>query len=328
MNKSVSVKVYHGYGHTHNLVVYGHVFRRKAKTQQKFSDNLLVNIVHLFKLFILKPYPHVAVRLSFNGQEVYQKTAYDGFFKFEWSALENVDAGWHGVKVEALDTQGIVLSIGQGQVFVPHITQYAFISDIDDTIMVSHSATIGRRLRELFIKNPRTRKTFKDAYTHYNLLSLSHTERDQPNPFFYVSSSEWNLYDYLVETFRYNKLPEGAFLLNQIKRWKDLMKTGKTGHEGKLIRVMRILDVFPNQRFVFFGDNSQQDPAIYTAIAEKYPKNIAAVYIRNVRKEMEEPAKTLLSRIAAKNIPTCLFSSSAEAIEHSKSIGLITDLKQ
>ena len=103
MNKSVSVKIYHGYGHTHNLVVYGHVFRYKAKTKQNFSDNLFVNIVHLFKLFILKPYPNVAVRLSFNGQEVYQKTEYDGFFKFEWSAFENVEAGWHGVKVEALD---------------------------------------------------------------------------------------------------------------------------------------------------------------------------------------------------------------------------------
>ncbi|WP_276091227.1 phosphatase domain-containing protein [Pedobacter sp. JY14-1] len=275
------------------------------------------------KLFILKPYPFIQVRLSFGNQEVYQKTEYDGFFKFEWAAYENVGAGWHGVEVEALNSQGEVIAVGQGQVYVPHITQYAFISDIDDTIMVSHSATIGRRLRELFIKNPRTRKTFKDAYTHYNLLAHAHTTADQPNPFFYVSSSEWNLYDYLVETFRYNKLPEGAFLLNQIKRWKDLIKTGKTGHEGKLIRVMRIIDAFPNQKFVFFGDNSQRDPAIYTAIAEKYPENIEAVYIRNVREEMKVPAQEFLDRIAAKGIKTCLFERSAEAITHSRKLGLI-----
>ncbi|HMI04112.1 MAG TPA: phosphatase domain-containing protein [Pedobacter sp.] len=326
MNKSVTVKVYHGYGHTHNLVVYGHVFRYKAKTKQTFSNNLFVNIVHLLRLFLLKPYPFVKVRLTFGEQEVYQKTEYDGFFKFEWAAYKNVDAGWHGVKVEALDKHGVVMALGQGQIYVPHITQYAFISDIDDTIMVSHSATIRRRLRELFIKNPRTRKTFKDAYTHYNLLAFSHTETDQPNPFFYVSSSEWNLYDYLVETFRYNKLPEGAFLLNQIKRWKDLVKTGKTGHEGKLMRVMRILDAFPNQRFVFFGDNSQRDPAIYTTIAEKYPKNIEAVYIRNVRADRKASALEYLKRISAKGIKTCLFSSSAEAIAHSRKTGLITPL--
>ncbi|MHA4893931.1 App1 family protein [Pedobacter sp. PWIIR3] len=323
MNKSTSVKVYHGYGHTNNLVVYGHVFRFKAKTTQKFSNSLFVNIVHLFKLFILKPYPFVKVRLTFNGQEVYNRTEYDGFFKFEWKANNEVKAGWHGVQVEAIADDGSVLAIGQGKIYVPHITQYAFISDIDDTIMVSHSATISKRLRELFIKNPRTRKTFKDAYTHYKLLANAHTDSDQPNPFFYVSSSEWNLYDYLVETFRFNRLPEGAFLLNQIKRWKDLIKTGKTGHEGKLIRVMRILDAFPNQKFVFFGDNSQRDPTIYTAIAEKYPQNIAAVYIRNVRKDKEFDTNELLKRISRQQISTCLFDTSKEAIEHSKSIGLI-----
>lgn len=325
MNKSVKVKVYHGYGHTHNLVVYGHVFKFKARTEQKFSDNLFVNIFHLLKLFFLRPYPFVSVRLTFNQQEVYQKTEYDGFFKFEWAAYGDIAAGWHGVKVEALDDHGLVLAVGQGQVFVPHITQYAFISDIDDTVMVSHSETILRRLRELLIKNPRTRKTFEDARTHYNALALSHTTADQPNPFFYVSSSEWNLYDYLVETFRFNKLPEGAFLLNQIKRWKDLVKTGKTGHEGKLIRVMRILSAFPNQKFIFLGDNSQKDVDIYAAIAEKYPENIAAVYIRNIRADKVLHAKELLKKIETQNISTCFFKSSKDAIAHSKKIGLITN---
>ena len=274
---------------------------------------------------MVRPYPFVKVKLTFNGQEIYRKTEYDGFFKFEWKANEEVKAGWHTVQVEALTDREEVIAEGQGEIFVPHITQYAFISDIDDTVMVSYSAKIRKRLRELFIKNPRTRKTFKDLNEHYTALALSHTDVGQPNPFFYVSSSEWNLYDYLLETFRYNNLPEGAFLLNQIKRWKDLLKTGKTGHEGKLIRVMRILDAFPNQKFVFFGDNSQKDPAIYTAIAEKYPKNISAVYIRNVRKERESQTRTLLHRIEAQNVRTCLFDSSEEAISHSKSIGLIVD---
>ncbi|TDO20018.1 App1 family protein [Pedobacter duraquae] len=323
MKNSVSVKVYHGYGHTHNMVVYGHVFKHKASAEQAYSNNLFVNILYLLRLFILKPYPFVAVRLHFYGQLIEQCTAYDGFFKFEWEATENVPAGWHEVRVEALDEQGLVLSECNGKVYVPHITQYGIISDVDDTIMVSHSATIGRRLRELFIKNPRTRKTFADVQLHYKLLALSHTTSDQPNPFFYVSSSEWNLYDYLKETFRFNGLPEGAFLLNQIKLWTNLIKTGKTGHEGKLIRVMRIIDVFPNQQFVFFGDNSQQDPVIYTKIAAKYPGRVAAIYIRNVVAANKNHTLALLADAAEKGIATCLFTDSAEAIAHSKKIGLI-----
>jgi len=323
MNKSVSVKVYHGYGHKHNLVVYGHVFKRKAKSKQVYSNNIFVNIIHLLKLFILKPYPLVKVRLHFFGQTVYQNTEQDGFFKFEWEAVEDVQAGWHTVHVEAVDEHNQVLNACEGKVYVPHITQYAFISDVDDTVMISHSATIGRRLRELFIKNPHTRKTFPDAASHYQQLALSHTEKNQPNPFFYVSSSEWNLYDYLVETFRYNQLPDGAFLLNTLKRWSDLIKTGKTGHEGKLLRVMRILDAFPNQKFIFFGDNSQQDPEIYTQIVERYPKNIEAVYIRNIRPERKIDTEALMQKIQAQHVHACLFRTSNEAIEHSKSIGLI-----
>ncbi|RNL49587.1 App1 family protein [Pedobacter jejuensis] len=323
MNKSVSVKVYHGYGHTQNLVVYGHVFKRRAKTKQVYSNNLFVNIVHLLKLFVLKPYPFITVRLKFLAQAIENKTEADGFFKFEWKAESDVAAGWHQVTVEAIDEQGNVLNSGEGKIYVPHITQYAFISDVDDTVMISHSATIGRRLRELFIKNPHTRKTFPYAANHYQLLAISNTEINQPNPFFYVSSSEWNLYDYLLETFKYNKLPDGAFLLNTLKRWKDLIKTGKTGHEGKLLRVTRILDAFPNQKFVFFGDNSQQDPHIYSMIAEKYPDNIKAVYIRNIRPEKEVETKELLQKIENQNVHTCLYKNSEEAIEHSKSIGLI-----
>lgn len=323
MNNSFSVKIYHGYGHTQNLVIYGHVFKFRAKSRQKYSNNLFVNIIYLLKLFVLKPYPWAKVRLTFKDQVVYQTTEYDGFFKFEWKAEENVSAGWHPVKVELVDERDEVLAVNTGDVYVPHITQYAFISDIDDTVMVSHSATIGRRLRELFIKNPHTRKTFPLAAKHYNLLALSHTDAAHPNPFFYVSSSEWNLYDYLVETFRFNKLPEGAFLLNQIKLWKNLLKTGKTGHEGKLLRVMRILDAFPNQKFIFFGDNSQHDPDIYSTIAAKYPEHIAAVYIRNIRPGRAEMTRETLKKVEAQQIHTCLFTGSQEAIDHAVSIGLI-----
>jgi phosphatidate phosphatase APP1 len=328
MNNSVSIKLYHGYGHSHNLVIYGNAFKFKAKTTQNYSNNLFVNIVHLLKLFILKPYPFVKLRLNFYDQIITQVSEYDGFFRFEWDAGTELSTGWHKVRVEALDVDETILADCTGTVYIPNLTQYAFVSDVDDTIMVSHSATVFRRLRELFIKNPRTRKTFPGAQLHYSLLALSHTTVDKPNPFFYVSSSEWNLYDYLVETFRFNKLPEGIFLLNQIKMWTNLIRTGKSGHEGKLLRVMRIIAAFPNQNFVFFGDNSQQDPNIYATIAARYPEKVAAVYIRNIVPANAEKTKETLETIRKLGIKVCLFRNSSEAITHSRAIGLIAPLEE
>jgi len=159
------------------------------------------------------------------------------------------------------------------------------------------------------------------------LLSLSNTTTDAPNPFFYVSSSEWNLYDYLEDFFGHNRLPKGAFLLNHIKKWTELLQTGKTKHEGKLIRVARILQAFPHQQFILIGDNTQRDPIIYKAIAEKYKNRIHAVYIRNVVAANEASANELLQQLQRHTgIHTCLFTTSKEAIAHSIAIGLVRDV--
>lgn len=318
-----TVKVYHGYGHTHNLVVYGHVLAGKPPTPGKASNNLIINMLRIIRLFFVKPIPNVRVGLQWENQQLYSTTESDGFFKFEWQSDSEVMAGWHEIRVDLLNDQNQCITSGLGKIFVPHSTQYGFISDIDDTVLVSHSAKTRKKLRVMFTKNPRSRKTFADVVKFYQLLSLAHTSPDLLNPFFYVSSSEWNLYDYLNEFFKHNGLPKGAFLLNHLKEWYQLLKTGKTKHEGKLMRVTRILLAFPKQRFVLLGDNSQKDPEIYTAIANKYPEQIAAIYIRNISLKKENFTADMMNTIANKNIYTCQFKHTDEAILHAKRIGLL-----
>ncbi len=309
----------------HDLLLYGHLFKQKPAGRKRYRKNVLSNVVHLLRLFFVRPVPHAPVELHWQQQVLHQKTEADGFIKFEWASETPVPAGWHPVEV-MYKSRGQLVK-GNGELFVPHHTQYGFISDIDDTVMVSHSATVVKRLRVLFGTNPRTRKIFEGVERHYRLLAMSNTTPEAPNPFFYVSSSEWNLYEYLEDFFSFNKMPRGAFLLNHIKRWPELLKTGKTTHEGKLLRVMRILQAFPQQQFILLGDNTQRDPVIYKAIAEKYPGRIHAVYIRNVRASQAAETHALLQQLQQHTgIHTCLFKHSTEAIEHSKAIGLIREL--
>lgn len=317
------VKVYHGYGHKNNLVVYGHVLAGKPVSQSKFTDNILKNIIHLIRLFFVEPVANVRLQLMWENQALFTTTEKDGFFKFEWQSIGSVPAGWHQIIIHLIDNKDVILTTGEGKIFVPYSTQYGFISDIDDTVLVSHSSTTGKKLRVMFTKNPRSRKTFADVVKFYNLLALAHTDPETLNPFFYVSSSEWNLYDDLNEFFKFNDLPKGAFLLNQIKRWYQLFKTGATKHQGKLIRVKRILDAFPKQRFILLGDNSQSDTDIYVALANKYPDKIVAIYIRNISPEKEQYATNILGTLEDKTIETCLFKHTDEAILHAKWMGLI-----
>jgi len=324
-SKKIAIKIYHGYGHTHDIVLYGHVFRKHMPIYKRQSGNSLTNLFRLLRLFFVKPVPGIPLQVKWEQQLIDTETEDDGFFKAEWTATKETTAGWHPVTATHKGDNNAGDYTGEGRIFIPHKTQFAFISDIDDTIMVSHSATVWKRMKELLFKNPHSRSVFPDMVRHYQLLARAHTRMEEPNPFFYVSSSEWNLYDYLRDVFSFNKLPDGAFLLNQVKRWYQLWKTGKTKHEGKLLRVMRILDTFPNQRFVLMGDNSQSDPAIYAKLAEKYSHRLYAVYIRNVREVNREITNKILAPLNDKGIHALQFSHSRDAIAHSVKIGLIEE---
>lgn len=320
--KKCSLKVYHGYGHTHNLIVMGHVLGNKMAKRAAYNSSIWGNITHIIKLFRVEPLPAIKVRLKWRTQTITTTSAHDGFFKFEWQSDISVEAGWHSITVEGLSASGEVMASQTGQLFVPHITQYAFISDIDDTVLISHSATIFKRLQVLFTKNPKTRETFPNVVSHYHLLANAKVADGVLNPFFYVSSSEWNLYDDLNDFFTFQGLPKGVFLLNELKKWYQLLKTGKTKHGGKLARIYRILQAFPAQKFVLLGDNSQHDPEIYLTVAQKFPTRIFAIYIKNVRVSNEEQTQKILAAVEALGIYVCFTKHNSEAITHSLAIGL------
>ena len=319
----VTIKVYHGYGYGHQLLLYGHVFKTGPKPRKKYRKSFLRNTWALLRLFMVKPYPHLKVKMQWKDQIYDSKTDADGFFKFQWEDHSALPPGWNEVEVMAFKDTHIIAQ-AQGAVYIPYATQFGFISDIDDTFLISHSSNLRKRLFVLFTENARTRLPFEGVVKHYKLLARSHTTEKMPNPFFFVSSSEWNLYDYILEFAQVNQIPKGVFLLSQLKRFNQLLKTGQN-HKTKLLRIARILENYPAQRFVLLGDSSQQDPYIYETLVSHFPKQIFAVYIRDIYKKNRNKAADILGKIESKGVPCCFFKNSDEAILHSIKIGLIPE---
>lgn len=319
-----TVKVYHGYGQNDRLMIHGHVFKLSPLPRKKYKKSMLHNTLALLRLFIVKPFPDIDVSMEWEDEILYAHTDKDGFFKFDWKDKPPLPYGWHEVVVKAMVNHKVIAA-AKGSVYVPHETQYGFISDIDDTFLISHSANLRKRLFVLFTENARSRKPFDGSVRHYQLLAKSNTTDDAPNPFFFVSSSEWNLYDYILEFTIVNKIPKGVFLLNQLKVFSQLLKTGQNNHQTKFTRIARILETYPRQRFVLLGDSSQHDPYIYEAIVKHFPKQVHAVYIRDVHKKNKEKTAEVLYTIESAGVPCCFFQHSSEAILHSKKIGLISE---
>src|SRR5215218_2006498 len=323
LTNELLIKVYHGYGHAEQLVFYGHVFSQSPLPRKNYRKSVLNNTCALLRLFMVKPFPCAKLQMAWQGKRLTTEADKDGFFKFEWKDEPPLEQGWHEVIVEMVNNEGKVLTQSKGSIYIPYTTQYGFISDVDDTFLISHSSNLRKRLYVLFTQNARSRKPFEGVVKHYQLLMQGNTTPEAPNPFFYVSSSEWNLYDYLLEFTRVQELPRGVFLLNVLKRISQIFKTGQNNHATKFTRIVRIIEGFPKQRFVLLGDSSQHDPYIYESLVKHFPHQIHAVYIRDVYEKNKQKVTEVLQSIEAAGVPCCFFSHSSEAILHSQKIGLI-----
>ncbi len=320
-----TIKLYKGFANNKSCSIYGHAFSLSPIKKSHFRNFFLYNAMALFRLFMVKPIKGAVVSLQWKEKRYTAITASDGFFKLEWDYNESPAAGQYEVEVVLLKkgTDNIIKAKATSVVIVPSVRSFSFISDIDDTFLISHSSNIRKRLFVLLTENAKSRKPFDGAVEHYRLLHGIDDANPANNAFFYVSSSEWNLYDYIEDFLHEHQLPDGVCLLNQVKTLSKLFSTGQNNHSGKFTRIVKILEAYPHQRFVLLGDDSQKDIDIYTSIVEHFPQNVYCVYIRRVGTPEKENVLLKQKLIEAKGVLFYYFVHSQEAILHSKKIGLI-----
>jgi phosphatidate phosphatase APP1 len=160
--------------------------------------------------------------------------------------------------------------------------QLGIVSDIDDTIMVSYATTKLMKFRLMLFNNALTRMPFEGVSAFYQSLQKG-TADGEFNPLFYLSNSEWNLYDLLYEFIEFNRIPKGPLLLREmeihvLRFWK--MREYNKNHKMDQLRFL--LSFFKDMKFILIGDSGQQDPEVYSALIREYPGRVLAVYIRDV----------------------------------------------
>jgi len=319
--RPLHLKLYHGYGSRQHMVIYGHVLQREPHVPVKYHRNgILRNAWRLLRMFMVQPKEGIDIQLHINDQVAHTRSEADGFFKADIQLETPLNPGWHTITAHC-NYRGAE-STDTGKVLIPFETQYVFVSDIDDTFLVSHSRRLLKRLYLLLTKNAHSRRSFEDVNKHYQLLAHAKTSAAMPNPFFYVSSSEWNLYELIKEFCRKQQMPEGVFLLSQLKSLGQVLSSGQNNHDGKYMRIARVMLSFPGQQFIFLGDDTQKDPEIYATLVGNFPGRVKAVYLRQMRTTPRDTDLRNISSMAASGTEVCYFKHSAEAIRHSYSIGL------
>ena len=320
----LDLQLYRGYANDTEIVVFGHVFESWGPSYYEIDRNGFYHIIALWNMFSIRPLKNVEVEFRFKDLKIMGSTNANGYFNFTLPYHFELAAGWHSYEV-VCKAQGQEYGIIESAEFrKPYNTGLTIVSDIDDTFLISHSGNIWKKLYVLLTRNVTQRKTFDEVVAHYKALENNPKNKDSPNSFFFVSSSEWNLYYFIVQFSILQKLPKAVLKLKKLKtRVMDFLKTGGGNHDHKFDKINSIITFYPDSQYVLLGDDSQKDADIYERICTKFPKNIKAVYIRQVSKRSKPIIKEKIHLIQNKNIETCYFTSSAEAIAHSKRIGLI-----
>ncbi len=317
---------YRGFGTTTKAYLNGHVLDDRRLYEAREKDRRTRNLKAMMSRYMADALPGVRVLICFQGKEKVVETGENGYFEAEFDFDIPLKPGWHKATFQVLDK---LVSYQEPREFneevllVDDSPRFGIISDIDDTILVSHATRIHRKLSLILTRNAKTRMPFDGVSTFYNAL---HMHRGEPlNPVFYVSSSEWNLYDFLEDFCDTQNIPKGVFMLQDLKEnlW-SLLKSGGGSHRHKVKKVRRILDLYPDLAFVLIGDSGQHDAEIYAEIIANYPGRILAVYIRDVNNRSRDAyVEHLSDRAWEAGVDMVMVRDTAEAARHAYTLGLL-----
>ena len=319
----IDLQLYRGYMNDTELVVFGHVFRSWSPDNYRIDRRGFKHAISILRMFTIKPLSNANIHLNFEGLEVHTKTLKDGYFRFTVPFEKSLKCGWHDYKV-VCETESFGI-VERGEVLKPFESKFGIISDIDDTFLISHSSNLFKKLYVLLTKNINKRLMFEDVAKHYRALSnYGQDEEAASNSFFYVSSSEWNLYSFIEEFALLHGLPKAVIKLKKIKTGlADFLFTGKGNHDHKFNKIKDIISFYPKLTYVLFGDDTQQDPFLYERVCKIFPKHIDVVYIRQSGRKKKSKVVEALKIMEELKVKTLYYKHSSEAIDHSKSIGII-----
>lgn len=176
--------------------------------------------------------------------------------------------------------------------------QFMVISDIDDTMLETGAYSLVRNLYTSFTGNSGTRRIFADA-----IDLMTRLNNGGQNPVYYVSSSPWNLHDFLADIFTNSGLIEGPMFLRDLGISETkLITEGHGNHKGASID--HILRANPDLPAVLLGDTGQHDAQIYRDVIERHPDRIIAVGLRTPGPGMNAADDHDLSALTETGVPS------------------------
>lgn len=149
------------------------------------------------------------------------------------------------------------------------------ISDVDDTLLDTGVRSKIDLAHRALHDSSRIQPFDGAAQT---LAAL--TAPPEVRPLFYVSGSPTILYQRISEAFQFNHFPKFPIIL---KRLSSDSMTDQMAY--KFPHLLKLVDSFPERKWILFGDSTEKDPEIYARLMRERPGRYEGVYIHLVTDE-------------------------------------------
>lgn len=176
-------------------------------------------------------------------------------------------------------TVDVVLPAGDprrlsGTVLLVPAQGLSVISDIDDTVKVSHVTDRARLMASTFVDDFSAVPGMAPLYAGWAKAGAA---------LHFVSSSPWHLYAPLTQMLDAAGFPKATLALKHI-RLKDatILDLFRDASKTKPPLIEALLAAYPGRQFVLVGDSGELDPEIYANIHRRHPGRIVQILIRNV----------------------------------------------
>ncbi|WP_163382009.1 phosphatase domain-containing protein [Cyclobacterium sp. SYSU L10401] len=258
----------------------------EAYTQSRPSEDksALQNLLATIRRYSGSSVPDAGLGLQIGDQQTDLTTDSEGIFEVMMPLPDKMEEIPDKIQLSLKPEEDLQSSepLVEKKIHFIHKTYpRAIISDIDDTIIVSKATNLGEKLWLSVSKNAYTRRPFPGVSDFYRLLSAN-----GEYPVFYVSSSDWNLFELIRDFLRYRDIPVGPILLKDSHvNLRNIWKSGGGNHDHKLEKIRFLMEFFPEQQFLLIGDSGQHDPELYAEVIRDFPGRVEAVYIRRVGKQ-------------------------------------------
>ena len=272
------VLIYPSHGRPDGFEIIGRFLEDEGVSPPRANSSRLRNLIDNVLTLESDEIEDALVEVQVGRRVLRARSDDDGVWRVQATNLQpGMKPGRHRVRARAVDDQGHPAPEAVGWLhIVPAGPGTIVVSDFDDTVVHSEVTNWLRMAKNALTRNASQMRPVRGAAAAYVAA-----KRAGGVAIIYVSGSPQNFMPRIVHFLEHNGFPAGPILLKNfgVGRGSDPTFDQKA---YKLARLQRLLDRYPEKRFVLVGDSGERDPEIYRAVARAHPQRISGIVIRRV----------------------------------------------